>query len=293
MAFTLNNWACSNVSLSAPQETITPFGGSPTVENSPNLYLYGSPNDSVATISASNYFLPQWASLGVGDLILGFGTDASLALQVTAVSSTSVTVESMGLTTSIGTANIVNGAVTYAKIQNASVGDVLLANPTGSAHAYEEVTLGNGLSFSGTTLQVNTNLTNEVEVSISASQFNGMYAAPIQLVAAPGANELLIFDKLVLEQTYGSAAFASGGVVAVQYDSTADGAGVIASTTLSAASFFVTASSTYTLGGGAVVLPFTTTVNKGLYLSNVTGAFTTGDSTFTAKVYYKIVPSNS
>ena len=92
MAFTLANWSSVSTSLSQGQVNVTPFGGSATVENSPNLYTYGSPNDNVTAITASNYFLPQWASLCVGDLILGFGTDAGFLLQVTAVSSTSVTV---------------------------------------------------------------------------------------------------------------------------------------------------------------------------------------------------------
>ena len=130
MAFTLANWSCVSASLAQGQETVNVYGVGNTVLNSPNLFTYGSPNDTVATIEAANYFLPQYASLDVGDLILGFGTDASFALQVTASSSTSVTVESMGLTTSIGTANIVNNAVTYAKIQQTSAGDVLIGNPT-------------------------------------------------------------------------------------------------------------------------------------------------------------------
>jgi len=293
MAFTDANWTCGSPALNQGQEVVDVYGVGNTTLNAPNMYYYLSPNDTVATIEASNYFLSLWPILCVGDMILGGGTDASMALVVTAVSSTSVTTESMGLTSSIGTANIVNNAVTYAKIQEASVGNVLLANPTGSAHNYEEVTLGNGLSFSGTSLLLDTNYLNYAEVSISASQFNGMFAAPVELVAPPGANTLLIFDKLVLEMTYGTVDYAAGGVVAVQYDSTADGAGVIASTTLSAATFFAAASTSFTFGGGAVALPFTTTVNKGLYLSNVTQAFTTGDSTFTAKTWYKIVPSNS
>src|SRR5208337_4585388 len=40
----------------------------------------------------------------------------------------------------------------YAKMQNTSAGAVLLGNPTGSAAAPSEITLGAGLSFSGTTL---------------------------------------------------------------------------------------------------------------------------------------------
>ena len=116
MAFTIANWGSTSTSLNAGQETVTPFGGSPTVENTVNVFTYASPNDTVATIIASNYFLAQYASLNVGDIIWGKGTDAAFACQVTASSSSSVTVASMGLTTSIGTANIVNGAVTLAKL---------------------------------------------------------------------------------------------------------------------------------------------------------------------------------
>ena len=50
MAFTIANWTCVSASLSQGQETVTPFGGSPTVLNSPNFFTYGSPNDAAATI---------------------------------------------------------------------------------------------------------------------------------------------------------------------------------------------------------------------------------------------------
>jgi hypothetical protein len=125
--------------------------------------------------------------------------------------------------------------------------------------------------------------------TVTAAQFNGMYATPILLVSAPGANKQLILDKVELIMTYGSAAYAAGGVAAVQWDSTANGAGVIASTTLAAATFQATASTTFVMNGGVVPAPFTTTVNKGFYLSNITGAFTTGDSTFVVKTHYHIV----
>ncbi len=128
-------------------------------------------------------------------------------------------------------------------------------------------------------------------VAISAAEFNGMYAAPKLLVAAGGANTLVVIDQLQLVMTYVSANYAAGGVAAVQYDSTANGAGVIASSTLSAATFQAAASTTFTMNAGVVPLPFTTTVNKGLYLSNITGAFTTGDSTFVAHIWYRVIPT--
>ena len=91
-------------------------------------------------------------------------------------------------------------------------------------------------------------------VAITATQLNAMYATPIALVSAPGANKILILDSLELVLTYGSAAFASGGVSAVQWDSTANGAGVIASTTLTAANLQATASTVFTYNRGIVPL---------------------------------------
>ena len=136
---------------------------------------------------------------------------------------------------------------------------------------------------------------NYTTVAITAAQFNGMYAAPKLLIATPGANKLIVVKQMALVMTYGSAAFASGGVVAAQYDSTAHGAGVLATNSEAAADFFATASTTFafngTSGNTVGALPFSTTVNKGLYLSNATGAFTTGDSTFVVQIWYSIIPT--
>lgn len=294
MTFTIANWGCQQPSMNAGQETVTPFGGSPTVENTCNVFTYISPNDAVATIVAANYFLPQYKSLSVGDIIWGSGTDASFAVQVTAVSSTSVTVSSMGLTTSIGTANIVNNAVTYAKFQQVAASS-LVGNPTGGLANAEGITLGNGLEFTGTALDVpNTNLI-YATATISAAEFNGMYAAPKLLVAAPGANKLIVVERMVLAMTFVSADYAAGGVVAAQYDSTVHGGGVLATNSEAAADFFAAASTSFAFVGASGdtvgALPFSTTVNKGLYLSNASGAFTTGDSTFVAHIWYKIIPT--
>lgn len=133
-----------------------------------------------------------------------------------------------------------------------------------------------------------------VSVAITADEFNGMYAVPNLLIAAPGANKLISVGSMVLSLTYGSAAFASGGVVAAQYDSTAHGAGVLATNSEAAADFFVTASTAFrftgTSGNTVGALPFSTTVNKGLYLSNATGPFTTGTgSSLVANIYYTII----
>ena len=290
MAFTLSNWAEVSVSLNQGQETVTPYGGSPTVLNAQNIFAYASPNDAIATIEAADYFLPQYASLSVGDWILVNGSDASEILIVDTVSSTGVTTVGFEAAFSVDTANIVNNAVTYAKFQQVAASS-LVGNPTGGLANAEGITLGNGLEFTGTTLDIPNTRLIYAAVAITAAQFNGMYATPKLLVAAPGANKLIVLDKLDLLMTFVSAAYAAGGVAAVQYDSTANGAGVIASSTLSAATFQAGVSTGFMFNTGVVPQTFSTCVDKGLYLSNISGAFTTGDSTFVAHLWYKIVPT--
>jgi hypothetical protein len=94
MAFSLANWACVSSSLNQGQETITPFGGSPTVENAPNTFFYGSPNDTVAAISATGYFNPMIADLCVGDWIQGNGTDSTFSVHVVSITAGIVSVAS-------------------------------------------------------------------------------------------------------------------------------------------------------------------------------------------------------
>jgi hypothetical protein len=136
------------------------------------------------------------------------------------------------------------------------------------------------------------------QVAMTAAQFNGMYAAPYQLVAAPGANMMIIVDSMQIVMTYGSAAFASGGVVAAQYGATVHGAGPLATNSEAAADFFATASTVFNFatefGNTVGALPFSTCANAAIYLSNATGAFTTGTgSAFIVKVYYHTISTNS
>ncbi len=288
MAFTLANWACISESLNQGQETVTPFGGSPTVLNAQNIFAYASPTDAVATIEGADYFLPQYASLSVGDWILVNGSDASEILIVDTVSSTNVTTVGFVPAFSVDTANIVNNAVTFAKMQEIAT-HTLLGNPTGGTTEVSEVTLGNGLEFSSTTLRVPLTTLQYTTVAITAAEFNGMYAAPKLLLASGGADTLHIIDQMVLAMTYVSANYAVGGVVAAQYDNTIHGAGVLATATEAAADFFAAASTAFRFAGSLAIAPFSTTVDKGIYLSNQTGAFTTGDSTFVAHLWFRTI----
>lgn len=286
MALDIQRFVRQTTALNAGQITtsINP-SSTPAVTNGPAWFTYASDDDTLTTIDNANYFADVVYDLAVNDRIDITGSDASGMYLVSAVNRDAGTVSlvSYSASASVGTANIVDLAVTTAKIDDLAV--------TAGKIAADAVTTAKILDANVTSAKLAATTVQYAAVAITAAQFNGMYAAPKLLVAAAGANTLIVLDRLILAMTYVSAAYAAGGVAAVQYDSTANGAGVIASTTLAAASFQDTASTTYSFNAGVVEYPFTTTVNKGLYLSNITGAFTTGDSTFVAHVWYKVIPT--
>lgn len=148
------------------------------------------------------------------------------------------------------------------------------------------------VSTSLSNLGLASNQVKYASVAVSAAEFNGMYATPKLLVAAGGANTLHVLQRAYAFMTYGSAAFASGGTANIQYDSTVHAGGTAASTGVIASQFQATASTAGifvgTLGGSNSTA-FSTSVNKGLYLSNGTGAFTTGDSSFVFHVFYNTI----
>jgi hypothetical protein len=239
------------------------------------------------------------AALPSAEILVGSAGNIPAAVAVTGdvvISNAGVTAISAGviINTDINAA----AAIAFSKLAALPSGDILVGSvgtvPTAVAMSGDATIIASGAltiaPAAVTSSKLDPTLIQTAQVTMSAAQFNGAYAAPLLLVAAPGANTMIVVDSIALVMTYGSAAFAAGGVVAAQYDSTAYGAGVIATTTESADDFFATASTVFKLNPGAVLAPFTTCANKGLYLSNVTQAFTTGTgSAFIVKVRYHLI----
>lgn len=307
MAFNKDYLARGSVALNTGM--VIASGSEPA---SPTFFTYRSASDAAATVAAANYFASAVWQLSVNDLLYCSCSDAVSMLTVATIdrAAGTITTVAASLTGAVDTANLVDGAVTNAKV-NASAaiafsklatltsGNILVGSvgnvPTSVAMAGDITIIAAGTTAIGAnkvlSSMVSPLLLKYATVAISAAEFNGMYAAPKALVAAGGANTLLVLEQLQLLMTYGTAAYAAGGVAAVQYDSTVNGAGVIASTTLAAAVFQATASTGFTFNKGVVAETFTTCVNKGFYLSNVTGAFTTGDSAMVAHIWYRLIPT--
>lgn len=132
-------------------------------------------------------------------------------------------------------------------------------------------------------------------VQMTAAQVNGMYATPLQIIAAPGANKMIQVHSFNLGLIYGSAAFASGGIPVLQYDTTVNGAGTsVGGGALLAANITAGASAnTRRVAGERDTTALTGVVNKSVCLSNQTGAFTTGTGcALDVDVFYSVIATN-
>lgn len=262
-------------------------GGGSTIK----IWSYINTADTLATIMASDYFNGRRFALNQNDVIFIIGSDGSELVRVTsAVNATSVTVTAYDAVPAgtITNADVSAGAaIDFSKLAALATGELVFGvagTPTALAMSGDATVDASGA------LSLAVNVPKTETIAVTAAEFLGMYATPKLLVAAGGANTLHIVQNVVYEVDYGAAQFANGGVVAVQYDSTANGAGADATADTAAAVF--TAIAADTAVGAVGELPSTAAsslVNKGLYLSNETAAFITGDSDVYVHLTYSTV----
>jgi len=260
-----------------------------------NYYAQAAPagdGDTQATIAAASYFDAVNFDLQTGDVIF-----AESAQDQTVV--TYLVTNTAGVITTtafnygagaIGTPNILDGAVTYAKIQNVAASS-LMGNPTGAPAAPTDVGMGNGLTFTAGALAIRDSYLNYATGNITAAQWNAMYGAPQLIIPAPGANKMIIIEEFLLNMSFVTTQYAAGGAVQIQYGNTVHAGGVNAGgATIAAATINgLAASSAIGINNFTAVTATATAINAALYLTNATAAFTTGDSTWTWQCWYRIV----
>lgn len=260
--------------------------------------------DNLATITTAGYLTAQdaniqalqngefqWTSTDEVLIVYSGGqgfftydaTNATFIAQPTAPGSLSNTLTNthvfVGNASNIATGVAMSGDAT---ISNTGVLTIGAGAITGSKIA------NNGVDYAQLALDVAATAT----VNLTAAQVNGMYATPVQLLAAPGAGKLIIIDQILWDIAFVSAQYAAGGAITAQYGNTVHGAGPAASGSLTAASLNGVAASGYLSNGGiagSLNVAASASLNTAVYLSNATGAFTTGDSTVTMYIKYRVV----
>lgn len=298
MAFDRNRFTrqTSAFNEGALTTTLNPSATS-VILGGPRIYSYATADDTAAEIAAANYFAEVVNELSVGDVLITEGSDASAMLQIATLDAAAgtVTVTPFTPTGSVDTANLVNGAVTNAKVNAAaaiawskmeSLTDSHILVGSGSDVAIDVAVTGDvSISNTGVTT-VSNSLIQKTSVNISAADFNGMYVTPKPLLATPGTTSAYILHHAELVMTYGTTQFAGGGNVSIRAGTQilTDG---VANTVFQAANNVIAI-----LRTGEGTTSFSQRTNNGLVLSNDTAAFTTGDSTFVLHLWYSVIATS-
>jgi len=124
-------------------------------------------------------------------------------------------------------------------------------------------------------------------VTLTAAQLMAMYGAPVSVLPAPAAGQVLVIDQIIAQMKPGGTQFTGGGAVTFQYHGTAvvPHSGNIPAATITSAA-----------GSENVVPPPTGTIQPpaatGLDITNATAAFATGNGTLVVTVFYSIITLN-
>lgn len=136
-----------------------------------------------------------------------------------------------------------------------------------------------GLSAPVWTPIVTANSSQFISVPLTLSQIQNLHSTPVQILGLTGttgfgANTLIVMGSCTLNLLYGSAAYASGGVVTIGYGPTA---AVASNATIAAATFTGLAANTAVLVGGALAATVTSSlINQPIFVGMATANFTGG-----------------
>lgn len=127
-------------------------------------------------------------------------------------------------------------------------------------------------------------------VALSAAQIIAMYTTPVEVIPAVGTSAIVL-DSFTFDLTGTATQFTGGGVVNLQYDSTANGAGttlhadIAASVVTNATARVLTVRIPKDLSAIA-----TASINGlGVYISNKTAVFAAGTGTASLRVNYHLI----
>ena len=131
-------------------------------------------------------------------------------------------------------------------------------------------------------------------MTLTASQINGMFSSPVQILPAQGAHTLIVVYFMKFEYIFNTTAFSGGGIIYLGYGGSIFYTAVQILTvdmTASSSAVFYSAANGSTNGyyGTGPFNPVSLSVNQGLSLTNDTGSFTGGGaSTVVITVYYDV-----
>lgn len=135
----------------------------------------------------------------------------------------------------------------------------------------------------------------ETTVTLSAANIAAMNATPVTLIAAQGAGTVIIVDTIEFFHDYATAAYADGGDVTIEYETSGVDINVFDVALVTAGAddnWFVRVTIPYVSAAGtASNFSLTSSANKAVQITNATGAFTGGNASniIKMKIRYRVV----
>jgi len=240
------------------------------------------------TISATDYIIVKASIDGLPSFTTS-GDSTNIDLDILLKGTGLVRISSTGAHPGrlILTDNAGTGWVGFSAPSDLSLAELIWQLPLADGTAGQALTTNGSqvLSFSSV-VQVATG-------TLSSAQWQGMYATPVDLIPAPGAGKMVVVVSCSIELVWVSAEYTGGGTVALQYGSAAHDVGPLATATIAASAFTVArvGNGANSVAGAAGAIPqaaATSLANTGIYISNGSAAFATGDSTFKYSIAYYI-----
>ncbi len=142
---------------------------------------------------------------------------------------------------------------------------------------------------------INNNLggqTYYAEKILNSTQIAGMNGSPVlfDTIPSPGANKATVIKYWGFDLSFNSIAYTGGAGIGLYYDNART---QVATQNLPAVNMTASASVCANSSGLATAITGTNAINKPIYISNITSAFATGNSSVTFFAFYSIINFDS
>jgi hypothetical protein len=243
---------------------------------------------------ATNYLIAQGSTAGVVPAFRVDGADAAIDLGLSAKGTGSVSLLGNG-TTAGGAKFWSTNNTFYTQLKCAApTANVTFSLPTtDSPSIVGPTSTGAPLTTDGAgTLSFDGGLPRYAMCTLTAAQINNLYDTPVLLITNPGGTQTIAIHSVRFQYLFGGIAFAGGGNVYLLYTNVGHGSsGIITQNTIITSAFFGATSNIGTVISLSGVTASTIVRGANVYITNATGAFTTGDGTMNLFITYSIYPT--